>query len=86
MVLVKVVQLIVNIDWWLDIRINLNVNNAWPTLIWCWVIHRQLFYRMRCQTRLVILMRHILYFIAHDVERDSQEEEKYTKDSKDNHG
>ena len=86
MVLVEVVQLVIDIDWWLNIRVNFNVNGAWGILVWIRVLNTQFFYRILLQTRLVILMCHILYFVAHNVESHSQEEEEYTKDSEDNHG
>ena len=70
MILVKVVQLIVDVDWLRNITVNLDRKGA----------------NSRWRSTIVILLDDTLDFLTHDVEGDAERQEDHSKDAEDNHG
>lgn len=69
MVLVKVIKLIVHIDWSSDFLFDINYNVASALL----------------SAHVVVLLRNALDFIAHDVQDDAKSEENNAEDTENNH-
>ena len=70
MVLIKVVKLVIDVDWLRNVTVDVNSNVA---LLWNFV------------AAFVILFDDALDFLTHDVECDSESQEYQAKNAKDNH-
>ena len=71
MVLIKVVQLVIDVDWLRNVTVDFD--------------RQRTVYREFLCTALVILYDYALDLLAHDVEGDAESQEYQAKDAKDNH-
>ena len=87
MVLVEVVELIVNIDGFLDFSFNLDLDSTWVVCVWVSILfcNRYYLYRPSIRTLIVILFGNTLNVVAHNVESHTEGQENEPKDSKDDH-
>ena len=74
MVLIKVVKLVIDIDWLRNVTVNVNLQSAVMRDRRCIFI-----------TALVILLDNALDLLTHDIESDAECQENQAKNSKDNH-
>ena len=85
MVLVKVVQLVVNIDWSSDILLNVNCDVAEAIRAVIEVIAQARLGEGLACLSILVLFCDALNLLAHDVEDDAEGEEDDSKDAKNDH-